>query len=1731
MACCTPWELEGTAMRVLLPLLALLAALAFGPAQAFELPGLANDAGAYERGLSRKYPAGATPAQRQAAEQRAATAEAASNWAAAAAALEDRVAGGEATAEHWLRLARAQLRRTPPENARALQAAWMNFQMVPAGAPELPSLVLMAEALGRLDRVPQQLETLAEVVQRAPDNQAYRRQLAEARRAAGMLVARIHTEAEAEPARACLAFTIAPARREDWKPQDWVRAEPAIPGLAVTREGDEICVAGLPHGRTTRLVLRAGLPGEDNQSIRRDTTVNLAIANRAPRIVFDSSAHLLPRGQEQRVQVTTINLTSLKLRVVRVTERNLVPVGRDWKPGDAIDGWAAENFTETWGRVVWEGTATLAAGPANATQRSALELPAALRESGPGLFVLIATAADGTRNVQAAALPLIATDLGLTAWRSSQGLAAQVRALGAAQPIAGALVRLMATNNEILGEATSGADGLVRFAAALLAGTGPMAPKALQALQGDDLVQLDLEQAAFDLSDRGAGGMPHPGPLDAFVWLDRGIYRPGETVQAAALLRDGAGAPVDLPARFRVRRPGGQVFAEAVPAREPGAAALWAIPLSAGAQSGLWSIEVLADPNAPPIGTAQFRVDAFVPERLEVTAGPAPGALRPGTPLAVPVTARFLYGAPGAGLTGNGELKLVSQRGLEAFPGYVFGAADEQFSPDAQQIEIAALDPEGKGRLTLALDKAPDTTRPLRGDLTVSIDEPGGRATRTTLVVPVQAQERLIGVKPAFTDDAIDADAEAGFEIVALNAQQQRAQANLRLRLVRERPSWRLVMRGSLARYETVWTDEAVDSTELRAGVNTPGRYSHRLPFGRYRLEVTEPGGPGGGLALTSYRFRSGWAPSQNAEVPDKVDVSADRRQYNPGETARLRINPPFGGQASVAVLTDRLVSMQDVAIPAGGAEVTVPVDAAWGAGAYIAITVFRPGEARNAPGRALGLTWLQIAPDSRRIAVEIAAPERVLPRQRVTIPLKLSNAGEGNFDWRAAGAMLTLAAVDEGILRLTRFATPDPVPHFMGKRRLGVDIRDDYGRLIQPTDAAAAALRTGGDGLESLGTLDIPQRTVALFSGPVAVAADGTASVTLEIPDFAGELRLMAVAWQGNRSGSAAKALTVRDPVVAEALLPRFLAPGDEARLPLLLHNLDLPEGEIAATLTAQGAIALSGPARLTQHLAQGARALPATGLRATASGEGVLRLAVAGPGGFAATHEYRITVRSSRPVVTEVSGGEIASGREVALAPPLDRFLAGSWRASVSIGGPTRYDVAGMQRYLDQYPFACLEQSSSRLLALAAYPETPNRAGAMQQGVESVLNRQRYDGAFGLWSAGGSAEPWLSPYAVEALLRAKQAGAAVPEAALEEALKYLLSQVEEASVEEPEERAAQAYRLHVLALAGRHRLGAARRLMEGIDRLPTPLAKAQLASAFARAGDRERAEAAFAAALAAPARRPWAFDYGDAARDALATALLLKESGLLPERLTQLMARLPGPELNPNTASTQDQGWAVAAAQALGRDAQPPQVALNGRPVTPAGFRLMLPLDGPARLKNFARASVWQSVAVTGIPREPRPAAAAGMRVARQFFGLDGKPLDVATLRQNQVFVLLLEGAATDREQHRALLQQGLPAGWEIVSRFGSGAAAGMAWLGELSEVAATPALDDRYAAALDLGGERAAFRVAVKLRAVTAGRFELPGVDLSDMYRPAVFARGATARVRVLGADEAAPTPPRR
>ena len=1677
----------------------------------FELPGLAQDSESYAAGLKKAAPAGATRETRRRDEQQALDASARKDWTAAAAAWERRLGEGEITADQWLALAEAELNRSAPDPKRALLAAWQNYGLLQTGPAQIPGLLAMAKALHLQARPALEYRALAAIVERASDNAAYQRMLDEARRSAGLLLDSVQTEAEAEPPRACLSFTVHPSRRPDWQPADWLALDPATPEAAVTREGEGLCISGLRLGATTKVTLRAGLPGEGGVNLKQDAVLSVDMPNRKPRIVFDTRMFLLPRGQAPALTVTTVNLSSVALKLVRVTERNVVPYVRDNQLGRPVEFWSAKELESGAGSLVWSGKADVPAWRPNELTRTTLPLPDALSGSGPGLFALIATPGDGTPGAgegAEAAQMILRTDLAPTVWRGSDGLTVQLRGYSDARARQGVRLELLAHNNDILAETTTDADGMARFAAPLLHGEGPLEPFAIYAFGADqDFATLDLNAAAFDLSDRGVQGRPQPGPLDAFVWPDRGIYRPGETANVMALLRGNAGDPVDLPVHVLVRRPNGQVFLDATPQRSADASLYLPVALSRTAPAGTWTIEVKAAPKDVAIGRAEFRVEAFVPDRMAVDIGPPAGPIVPAKPYSLPVSARFLYGAPAANLSGSGSMHL--QIDPEPFPvlaGYRIGLVTETFAPDSVQLTLPDTDADGHAILPIDLPHAPDTTFAVRAQIFVDVNDPSGHAAHAETSVAVRPAGHLIGIRPLFADNAVNAGAEAAFDVAAVDPDGKRVPLPAKLRLVREKPDWQLVMHGRLASYETVWRDEPLETHDVTLPADKPLRFAKTLDFGRYRLEVVEAAG---GLAASSVRFRSGWTGEENPDVPDRADVMSERREYRPGDKARIHIAPPFAGEATVLVLTDRVLRAQNVTVPADGVDVAVPVEASWGPGAYVAVHVFHPAaNDKQRPRRAIGLTWVGLAPADRTIATTITAPERTRPRGRTGVEVHTM-----------PGAWVTLAAVDEGILRLTKFESPDPIAHFLGRRALGIDIRDDWGRLIPPAQGTAALLRQGGGGDEGLEALPIPQAIVSLFTPPVQAGTDGVAKIPLDLPDFNGQVRLMAVTWMGNRIGEAATDMFVRDPLVAEPLLPRFLAPGDDARMAVLLHNVELPAGDAAATVSADGPLTVAGPSRLTASLASGGQAIETTTLHADGVGQAHIHLDVTGPGGFHVGRDTAIVVRPARGTATTVASSELAPGVESRIEPATDQFIPGTWRASATFGTAVRYDPAPLMAALDAYRFTCLEQETSRGLPLAVVAEGalagPDKAARLSAVVQAVLDRQRYDGGFGLWSASDEAQPWLSSYATEFLLRARDAGATVPEPALADALKFLATAEDEGG-DKPGDKSAQAYRLYVLALAGQPRSGAARVMAASLDQLPTPLARAQVGAALALANDRVRAEAAFAAALDDPKRDWWGFDYGSSLRDQLATAFLLKQSGVLPDQLKALLSRLPG-RLPPEATDTQEEAWAVAAAAAFGAGAAPARIALAGRELPPAPLTTVA-LNGPVSVRNVGAASVWQTVSATGVPRVAPPSARQGMRISRQFLTLDGKPLDLDHLQQNTVFVLLLEGKAEDGQSHHALAMHGLPAGWEIAGRFGGGEVPGMSWLGKLSSPLAEPSADDRYAAALDLTADDPAFRVAVRIRAVTPGSYALPGAELTDMYRPGVFARQSEGRITI-------------
>ncbi len=287
----------------------------------------------------------------------------------------------------------------------------------------------------------------------------------------------------------------------------------------------------------------------------------------------------------------------------------------------------------------------------------------------PGAYVITAapaTAPDSDDYGSVATQWFIVSDLGLTALSGNDGIHTMVRSLASAQPVAGVKLRLIAVNNEVLGETTTAADGTATFEPGLARGTGGLSPQLVVAETGQDYAFIDLTRAAFDLTDRGVGGRASPEKLDVFLTPERGIYRPGETVHLTALVRDDrANAVDDLPITLVVERPDGVEFLRKT-LSDGGAGGYTAdVALDAGAQRGSWAVKLYADPKGDPIAEQSILVEDFEPERLAVTLDTDAKLLDRTKPTSVSVEARYLYGAAAPDLPIEGEVKLTPTDTLE----------------------------------------------------------------------------------------------------------------------------------------------------------------------------------------------------------------------------------------------------------------------------------------------------------------------------------------------------------------------------------------------------------------------------------------------------------------------------------------------------------------------------------------------------------------------------------------------------------------------------------------------------------------------------------------------------------------------------------------------------------------------------------------------------------------------------------------------------------------------------------------------------------------------------------------------------------------------------------------------------------------------------------------------------------------------------------------------------------
>ncbi len=1517
-------------------------------------------------------------------------------------------------------------------------------------------------------------------------------------------------------------------------------------GWVADKRGKVLYFTGLEPEHSYRVRVRPGLIAANGSTLANLSSVVIETPALQSALGFAGRGNLLAHRLRQGLPVMAVNVEQVDVDFYRIPKVELVDFLARFGQATQLSSWDAERYLDQV-ELTWSGRFDL---ELDANTRATRYLPIddvdALSQSGVYLAVMREA---GNISYRYPATWFAVTDLGAQMRLYKDQLQVQVNTLSGADPLAGVQLTLLDAEGRSLAKAATDREGRASFMAADLEPGALRAAPLLLLQKGPETSLVRLAGPALDLAEFPVTG-PTRLPQEVFIYSPRDLYRPGETLVFSALLRSDRGEAVPgIALKAQLVQPDGRVVASQriEPQTLNYYEAELLLPADAPTGEWRWQLEL-------PDGSQReyaVQVESFLPERMALNLETVEN-LAPEANFQVQVQGDYLYGAPAADARLQAQLLArLEPHPFPAFKDYWFGHPNDKALERREDLEEIQLDAEGRGEI-LVESYWQELTSPLRLQTYASLLDSGGRPVTRRAAAVVLPAERLPGIRPLFGDDQVDYESSAAFELVFTDGATRLPAQSLQLSLIRERRDYHWSWSDADG-WQSHFTERhyTVEQRELSLAENERAEVSLPVEWGYYRVELKDPQT---GL-VSAYRFRAGWDPDAQlmAGRPDRIGLSLNQQTYAAGDELRVQVRPPTAGKGYLLLESDRLLHREAVQIPADGKELSLTLKPEWmQQNLYLSVLLLQPGDADKGslPTRMLGIAPVPLATEEHALEIEFEAlPPQVRPEQRIEVPLKVSRV---NGQPLPGQVQVTLAAVDVGVLSITEFDTPDPLAWFFDPGAYPVEVRDNYSDLIDAEAGAMARLRFGGDADLSRGGAQPPTdvQILSLFSGALAVDSEGRARIPLELPAFNGKVRLMALAFSEDSLGSADQELQIVAPVVAELNRPRFLSPGDSTRLTLDLHNRTAQPQTLQVALTAGLGMRLDGREGEWQQsveLAAGARTtLPLQAVAGQQFGAVPLSLKVSGIEGEAdIERQWTLGVRPAWPAQSLSWQQPIQPGETFRFqGRALEGLLSKTLNAQLSLASRPPFNVARHFSELRAYPYGCAEQTTSGVFAqlyvtpellatLGLEGEAPaQRRTAVELAIRRLFGMQRNNGSFGLWRNDSPEEPWLTVYITDFLLRAREAGYAVSEPALKQALeqisRYLRnpSRINGELLHDSRSRfAVRAYAAQVLARIGQAPLAELRNLLDHRAEESTSLAMIQLGLALQSAGDNARAEKALQRGLLGMNRDAFLrTDYGSLVRDRALALFWLLEAGQPEAQWLPLLEPLQASIADRNWFSTQERNALFLAGQALSQNsAGAMQLEIAGAldlAVTESERRFKLSGDALLEglsIQNTGDSASWLNLRLQGYSAQPPAAYSRGLSVERHYYDADGQPLELNRLKTGDQVLVELD-VRSEESIPDALIVDLLPAGLELENQnLATSLAMSELKIGEesVTDLMALVDLrhqefrDDRYVAAVKLDWGRA--RLFYLARAVTPGEYRMPPSFAESMYRPELRHQG--------------------
>lgn len=1222
------------------------------------------------------------------------------------------------------------------------------------------------------------------------------------------------------------------------------------------------------------------------------------------------------------------------------------------------------------------------------------------------------------------------------------------------------------------------------------------------------------------LSRFDVGGMRHPQGIKGFVYGERGVWRPGDEVHLTLIVEDRQKAlPANHPVTMELYTPRGRLYERQTLTRSTDGFYLFHIQTEEDAPTGQWNARFKVGGR-----TIDFpvKIETIKPNRLKI--GIATGeTLQAPAEDSCTIEAHWLTGPAAGGLPAALEMVLYrNPQPFKEFGEYTFSNPLSLFTSEHLWLSGEPLDSLGRMTAPVPVVEMADAPGMLQANIIARVREAGGDESFAARSVRYSPYLSYVGIR--LGEKEFETDCDLAFPVVCVDAE-GKLQAARSLEYKIYKLDWSWWWEGSaddLSRYVQRTSAEVVASGDLETAdgrAEVPFRVDYP-GWGKYLVLVRDgqSGHATGGVVLVDWPDWRGHAGKEDAKASSMLSFALDKRNYEVGETATVYLPKSAGGRVLLSVENaSKVISRRWVSTSASRETACrIPVTKQMAPNFYVHATLLQPhARSNDLPIRLYGVEGAGVIDRNSILHPEIEVADEIRPQQEFTVKVRERHGKPMTY---------TLALVDEGLLDITSFRTPQPWQAMNRREALGVKTWDLYDDVIGACAGKfTRILSVGGDeALRRAAGKEKRFNPVVKFLGPFTLQG-GRATHKITLPMYVGSVRVMVVAAHAATYGHADKTVAVRSPLMVLPTLPRVLSCGDRVKLPVNLFCMDDRLRRASVKVTVEGPVSVAGSASKTLAFAAPSEQLAVFDLTCDSVRSGRAKITVtADGGGHTASETIHIEVRNPLPPVVTTWARRLDPGgkHDFAWTP----FTDGT--AWIEVAAMPKIDFSGAFAFVDGYGHSCTEQLSARamylLYARRFLPAAEERQAreALPDILKAILSRQLSDGGFAYWPGSGDANEWATSMAGEVMLEARRQGFVVADLYIDRWKKFQqrMARAYRHRYEHGEDLV-QAYRLYTLAKAGEEPVAAMNRLRE--SRALSRQALLRLAAAYAEAGKVEAArQLADRTDRCAVATGAW-FTFQSPLRD---KALELETQLLIGEMDRALkLAREVAAEFSAAHCTTQEVAFVGAAmnrlaaifGEAAAEVLLQPQggKAVSLREIKGVHTRTVDPDCGTVHIENRGDRAVCLSLTTRRQPQatETLPASARGIAVAIRYTDAAGQTVDPERLTQGREFYAMITVNKAATASRSLALTFAIPSGWEIWNeRLADDSTAGS---GDYADIR-----DDRICWYFGLNvGESRTFRV--RLRAVYCGRCLMPPTVCEDMYDPSCRAVSASRFVEVV------------